>query len=56
MMVPAVEIGVVEELFFYGVLCPALMKCSMEHVAAAMGVKLQCNGMGAELETQTETL
>lgn len=39
-MVPAVEIGVVEELSSCGALYLAPMKCSMEHVEAAMGIKL----------------
>lgn len=34
-MVPAVEIGVGEELSFYGVLYLALTKCSMELAEAA---------------------
>lgn len=39
-MVPAVEIGVVEELSSCGVLYLVLMKCSMEHVEAATGVRI----------------
>lgn len=53
-MVPAVEIWVVEELFSCGVLYLALMKCLMEHVEAATRVKLEgrrnLNQIGVELK------
>lgn len=57
-MVPAVEIGVGEALSFYGALYLALMKCLMEHVVAAMGVKLEgrrnLNQIGVELKAKQE--
>lgn len=55
-MIPAVEIGVVEELSSCGVLYLVLMKCSMEHVEAATGLKLECrrnlNQIGVALQTK----
>lgn len=57
-MVPAVEIGVVEELSSYGVSYLALMKCLMEHVVAAVGAKLEgrrhLNQIGVELKAKRE--
>lgn len=57
-MVPAVESVAVEELSFCEVLYLALMKCSMEHVRAAMGAMLEggrnLSQRGAGLKTEQQ--